>query len=218
VTGSKTFKVVLAIAILMAGNGMARAQEVGSAGAGKLEVGGFPGGGLWLGGGDDNTEVDFNNYNFGGGATWYLNEKAALEAEAAFGLGISQDVNYRNKIVYRVQMPHTLGTNGNVVFFPGGSSRRLAGYVTGGVGMLTLYSRTAASRLFGLTDNESFLATNLGGGVKIFRRDEYRNWGFRIDYRLMMVNKKSGAVPLFAQSKSRTGHRFYIGMLYTLKR
>jgi hypothetical protein len=218
VTGSKTFKVILAIAILVAASGAVRAQEVGSAGAGRLEVGGFPGGGLWLGGGDGNTEVDFNNYDFGGGATWYLNSKTALEAEAAFGLGISQDINYRNNIVYRVQMPHTLGTNGNIVFFPGGSARRLAGYVTGGVGMLTLYSRTAASRFFGLTENESFLATNLGGGVKIFRRDEYRNWGFRIDYRLMMVNKKSDAVPLFAQSKSRRGHRFYIGMLYTLKR
>jgi hypothetical protein len=206
------------VAILVAASGVARAQEVGSPGAGKLEVGGFPGGGLWLGGGDDNTEVDFNNYDFGGGATWYVNSKAAIEAEAAFGLGISQDVNYRNNIVYRVQMPHTLGTNGNILFFPGGSERRLAGYVTGGAGVLTLYSRTAASRLFGLTENESFLATNLGGGVKIFRRDEYRNWGFRIDYRLMMVNKKSDAVPLFAQSKRRTGHRFYIGLLYTLKR
>jgi hypothetical protein len=173
---------------------------------------------LWLGGGDGNTEVAFNNYDFGGGATYYLNSKAALEAESAFGLGLSQNVNYHNNIVYRVQMPHTLATHGNIVFFPGGNQRRLAGYVTGGVGMLTLYSRTAASRLFGLTENETFLATNLGGGVKIFRRDEYRNWGFRIDYRLMMVNKKSDAVPLFAQSKSRRGHRFYIGMLYTLKR
>src|SRR4051812_1805417 len=135
--GSKTFKIILVIAILAAGSSVARAQEVGSAGAGTLEVGGFPGGGLWLGGGDGNTEVDFNNYNFGGGATFYLNSKTALEAETAFGLGLSQNVIYRNNIVYRVQMPHTLQTNGNVVFFPGGSSRRLAGYVTGGVGMLT---------------------------------------------------------------------------------
>lgn len=217
-TGSKTFRIILAIAILVAASGVARAQEVGSAGAGTLEVGGFPGGGLWLGGGDGNTEVAFNNYDFGGGATFYLNSKTALEAEAAFGLGFSQNVNYRNNIVYRVQMPHTLATNGNIVFFPGGSARRLAGYVTGGAGILTLYSRTAASRLFGLTENESFVATNLGGGVKIFRRDEYRNWGFRIDYRLMMVNKKSDAVALFAQSKRRTGHRFYIGMLYTVRR
>jgi hypothetical protein len=218
VTGNTTCRIVFAIAILMAASGVAPAQEVGSPGAGKLEVGGFPGGGLWLGGGDGNTEVDFNNYDFGGGGTFYLNPRAALEAEAAFGLGLSQNVNYRSNIVYRVQMPHTLATNGNIVFFPGGSGRRLAAYVTGGAGVLTLYSRTAASRLFGLTENESFLATNLGGGVKIFRRDDYRNWGFRIDYRLIMVNTKSDAVPLFAQSKHRTGHRFYIGMLYTLKR
>jgi hypothetical protein len=217
-TSSKTFATISIVAILMAASGVARAQEVGSPGAGKLEVGGFPGGGLWLGGGDDNTEVDFNNYDFGGGATWYANSRAAIEAEAAFGLGLSQNVSYRNNIVYRVQMPHTLATNGNILFFPGGSARRLAGYVTGGAGVLTLYSRTAASRFFGLTENESFVATNIGGGVKIFRREEYRNWGFRIDYRLMMVNKKSDAVPLFAQSKRRTGQRFYIGMLYTLRR
>ena len=217
-TGSKTFKVILTVAILLAGSAVAAAQDVGSPGAGRLEVGGFPGGGLWLGGGDNNTEVSFNNYDFGGGATWYLNSNTALEADAAFGLGLSQNVNYRNNVVYRVQMPHTLGTNGNILFFPGGSARRLAGYVTGGAGMLTLFSRTAASRLFGLTENESFVATNVGGGVKIFRRDDYRNWGFRIDYRLMMVNKKSDAVALFAQSKRRTGHRFYIGMLYTVRR
>jgi hypothetical protein len=84
--------------------------------------------------------------------------------------------------------------------------------------MLTLYSRTAASRLFGLTNNESFLTTNVGAGVKIFRRGDYRNWGFRIDYRAVMVNKKSGSVALFARSKRRTGHRFYIGMLYTVRR
>ena len=217
-TSSKTFTITSIVAILVAASGVAQAQEVGSPGAGKLEVGGFPGGGLWLGGGDDNTEVDFNNYDFGGGAAWYVNSKAAFEAEAAFGLGLSQNVSYRNNIVYRVQMPHTLATNGNILFFPGGSARRLAGYVTGGAGVLTLYSRTAASRFFGLTENESFVATNIGGGVKIFRREEYRNWGFRIDYRLMMVNKKSDAVPLFAQSKRRTGQRFYIGMLYTLRR
>lgn len=217
-TGSTTFKVILTAAVLLAASAVTSAQDVGSPGAGTLEVGGFPGGGLWLGGGDNNTEVSFNNYNFGGDATWYVNPKTAFEAEAAFGLGLSQNVNYRNKIVYRVQMPHTLGTNGNIVFFPGGSARRLAGYVTGGAGMLTLFSRTAASRFFGLTQNESFVATNVGAGVKIFRRDDSRNWGFRIDYRLMMVNKKSNGVPLFAQSKRRTGQRFYIGMLYTLKR
>jgi hypothetical protein len=201
----------------MAGCAVASAQEA-SPGAGKLEIGGFPGGGLWLGGGDDNTEVNFNNYDFGGGATWYVTPRAAIETEAAFGLGISQNVNYHNKIVYRIQMPHTLGVSGNIVIFPAGSAKHVAGYVTGGAGTLILYSRTAPARVFGLTGNESFLTTNVGGGVKIFRKGDARNWGFRIDYRLLMVNSKSGAVPLFAQSKRRIGHRFYIGMLYTMKR
>jgi hypothetical protein len=216
-TGSKTFKVILTVAILVAGSAVASAQDQ-APGAGRLEVGGFPGGGLWLAGGDDKTEVNFNNYDFGGDATWYVNPKAAIEAEAFFGLGLSQNVNYQNKIVYRVQMPHTLGTSGNIMIFPGGSARRVAGYVTGGAGMLTLFSRTAAARLFGLTQNESFVTTNVGGGVKLFRRGDYRNWGFRIDYRVLMVNKKSDTVALFAQSKRRTGHRFYIGMLYTVRR
>jgi hypothetical protein len=216
-TRRKTFEIILTVAILVAGSATVSAQETDS-GAGTFEVGGFPGGGLWLAGGDDKTEVNFNNYDFGGGASWYLNPKTAIEAEAAFGLGLSQNVNYQDKIVYRVQMPHTLGTSGNITIFPGGTAGRVAGYVTGGAGMLTLYSRTAASRLFGLTQNESFVTTNVGGGVKIFRREDSRNWGFRIDYRVVMVNKKSNAVALFAHSKRRTGHRFYIGMLYTVRR
>ena len=67
--GRKVFLILVALA---ASSAVASAQETGAPGAGKLEIGGFPGGGLWLVGGDDNTEVNFNNYNFGGGATWYL--------------------------------------------------------------------------------------------------------------------------------------------------
>ncbi len=213
-----TGKVLLMLVALLASHAVVSAQEPGAPGAGTLEVGGFPGGGLWLVGGDDNTEVDFNNYDFGGGATWYLSPVMAVEAEAAFGLGISQNVNYRNREVHRIQMPHTLSTGGNVVIFPAGSARRVAGYVTGGVGTLTLYSRTASALVFGLTERESFFTTNVGGGVKIFRRGDAANWGFRIDYRVLMVNSNSDAAALFARSKRRMGHRFYIGMLYTLRR
>ena len=213
-----TGRAFLMFLAVMAGGAVASAQESGAIGAGKLEVGGFPGGGLWLVGGDDNTEVDFNNYDFGGGATWYLSPVTAFEAEAAVGLGISQNVNYRNREVHRIQMPHTLSTGGNIVIFPAGSARRVAGYVTGGVGTLTLYGRTAPALVFGLSERETFFTTNVGGGVKIFRRGDAANWGFRIDYRILLVNSNSDAVALFAQSKRRTGHRFYIGMLYTLRR
>jgi hypothetical protein len=217
-TTGKAGTVFLTAILLVVTCRVASAQETAVPGAGKLEVGGFPGGGLWLAGGDGNTEVHFNNYDFGAGVTWYANPKVGIEGEGAFGLGLSQNVSYRNQIVYRVQMPHTLGSSGNIVFFPAGTARRVAGYVTGGAGMFTLFSRTAAARVFGLTQNESFFASNVGGGVKIFRRNEERNWGFRIDYRVVMVNSKSDAVAFFAQSKRRMGHRFYIGMLYTMKR
>jgi hypothetical protein len=213
-----TCKVLLMLVVLMASAPGVSAQEPGDFGAGKLEVGGFPGGGLWFVGGDDNTEVDFNNYDFGGGATWYFSPVVAVEAEAAFGLGISQNVNYQNREVHRIQMPHTLSTGGNIVIFPAGSAKRVSGYVTGGVGTMTLYSRTASALVFGLTEHETFFTTNVGGGVKIFRRGDAANWGFRIDYRILLVNDNSDAAALFAQSKGRTGHRFYIGMLYTLRR
>jgi hypothetical protein len=214
-TGRKLFLILVALTVSCA---TASAQELEAPGAGKLEIGGFPGGGLFLVGGDDNTEVNFNNYNFGGGATWYLTPMAAIEAEAAFGLGISQNVDYKNRVEHRIQMPHTLSTTGNVVIFPAGSQRQLAGYVTGGVGMLQLVSRTAAAKVFGLTSAENFFTTNVGVGMKIFRRGDHRNWGFRIDYRILMVNSSSDAVELFAHSKRRMGHRFYTGMLYTIRR
>ena len=201
--------------VLVAGCAVASAQE--GPGAGKLEVGGWPGGGVILVGGDDNTEVNFNNYGYGGGASFYVNPKVAVEVEASYGLGMAQGVNYHKKEVFHVQVPNTLGTSGNLVFFPGGSARQVAGYVTGGVGLFTLFSRNSTKQ-FGITAAESFVFENVGGGIKIFRGGDARNWGYRIDYRLLMVNKKSGAVPFFAQSKQRMGHRIYIGMLYTMKR
>ncbi len=197
---------------LVAGCAVASAQE--APGAGRLELGGFPGGGLWLVNGDDNTEVNFNNYDFGGGATWHLNPMVAVEAEAAYGLGISQNVRYQNRELLRVLLPYTLGTSGNIVISPGGSAKRVAGYVTGGAGMLTLFARTSTGMIFGLTDNETFVTTNVGGGVKFFRGEDAPNWGYRVDYRLVIVNSKSDAVAFFAQSKRRLGHRFYIGMIY----
>ena len=208
--------VLFIIVLLLAGGAVATAQELGP-GAGTLEVGGFPGGGLWLVSGDDDTEVNFNNWSYGGGLSWYLRPRVAVEAEAAFGLGLAQGVNYRQREVVAAQVPNTLGMTGNVVFFPGGSNRRLAPYVTGGAGTLTLISRNSTKQ-FGVTDAESFLTTNLGGGVKLFRSDTARNWGFRVDYRLVMVNRNSDAVPFFARSKQRLGHRLYAGMLYVIRR
>ena len=111
-------RALLIALVLVAGCAVASAQEVG---AGKVEFGGWPGGGLILVGGDDNTEVNFNNWTYGGGASLYLNPMAAIEVEASYGLGMAQGVNYHNKEVFHVQVPNTLGLSGNIVIFPGGS-------------------------------------------------------------------------------------------------
>jgi hypothetical protein len=201
--------------VLLAGCAVASAQEV--PGAGKVELGGWPGGGIFLTGGDDQLEVNFNNWAYGGGATFYVSPMVGVEVEASYGLGLAQGVNYKGKEVFHVQVPNTLQTSGNLVLFPGGSRKQLAPYVTGGVGMLTLISRNSTKQ-FGITSAESHMATNVGGGVKIFRGGDAKNWGFRVDYRFILINKSSDAAQFFAQSKSRRGQRVYIGMLYTWKR
>jgi len=209
-TRSRVWMVVL---VLLAGCAVASAQDVG---AGKVELGGWPGGGIFLTGGDDQLEVNFNNWAYGGGATFYITPMVGAEVEASYGLGLAQGVNYKGKEVFHVQVPNTLQTSGNIVIFPGGSHKQLFPYVTGGIGMLSLISRNSTKQ-FGITEAETFTAENFGGGVKIFRGGDAHNWGFRVDYRYILINKKSDAVPFFGQAKSRRGQRIYIGMLYTLK-
>jgi hypothetical protein len=218
VRGSKVFLTAL---VLLAGCSIASAQDA-TIGAGKIELGGFPGGGTFFTGGDDNTEVNFNVYTAGGGITYYLNPKAAVEAEMTGSVGWAQDVFYHNAKVIHVQMPGVWSWSGNVLFFPQGTTgKRVPFYITGGIGALSLQSRVPTKQFGYDVDTvgwQTFTAENIGGGIKIFRAADAPNWGFRVDYRLLLINSKSGAPAFFAQSKGRTGHRVYIGMLYTWKR
>src|SRR5437763_876454 len=72
-----------------------------------LEVGGSPGGGTWLTGGDGNAEVNFNLYTIGSYADWYATQKLALEGEYTFGFGMSQDLTFRNGLIPGQQVPWT---------------------------------------------------------------------------------------------------------------
>jgi len=210
-------KALLTVVVLLCGSAVASAQG-SDAGAGKLEAGFFPGGGTFFVSGDDDLEVNFNTFNVGGYASWYLNRLLATEGEIGFGIGLAQDVSYRNRVVRHVQVPGTVNFNGNVVVFPMGSDRLIASYVTGGGGLLMLRNRVS-TRQFGLTESESFFATNVGGGLKILRAGTgLKRWGARIDYRIFSVKGKDDAVEFFAKSKTRMGHRIYVGFLYTLTR
>ena len=62
------------------------------------------------------------------------------------------------------------------------------------------------------------IAENIGGGIKLFRGADAPNWGFRVDYRYLFINKNEDAPAFFAKTTNRGAHRIYAGMLYTWKR
>jgi hypothetical protein len=64
---------------------------------------------------------------------------------------------------------------------------------------------------------QTFVAENIGGGIKIFRASA-PDWGFRADYRYLIVNSNGDAPAFFAKAKSRGGHRVTFGVLFTWKR
>jgi hypothetical protein len=218
IRGSRVF---FAVALLLAGCTVASAQDA-TIGAGKVEVGGFPGGGTFFVGGDDNREVNFNVYTAGGGLTYYLNDAVAIEGEVTGSVGWAQDVTFRNAPLIHNQMPTVWSYAGNIVFFPGGTNgKRAPVYITGGIGAVALSPRVP-TKVFGYdvdtVGTQMFMAENIGAGVKLFRGEDAPNWGFRLDYRYLFVNSNSDAPAFFAQSKSRGAHRVYVGMLYTWKR
>jgi hypothetical protein len=187
----------------------------------SLEVGGSPGGGTWLTGGDGNAEANFNVYTIGFYTDWYATQKVALEGEYTFGFGMSQDITFQNGLLPGQQVPWTADLGGRVLYYPHSATARLPFYVAGGVGMLTLTSRRQTKNLGYDPDAISsghFMATNIGAGVKLPRGKLAPNWSFRIDYRLLFINANDAAPTFFAQRESRTGHHLQFGMQYAFRR
>ncbi len=202
--------------------GASAAAQDAATGAGKLEVGLYPLGATFLVGGDDNKEVNFNLYTAGTNLTYYVNKRTAIEGELTISFGLAQDVVFNRTQVLHVQMPNVWSYSGNVVFFPGGTTgKQLPVYVTGGIGAISLQSRTPTGQFGYDVDTvgfETFIAENIGGGVKIFRGADAPDWGFRVDYRYVIVNANSDAPAFFAKAKTRGGHRLSFGVLFTWKR
>jgi opacity protein-like surface antigen len=218
IRGARAF---LAALILLAACASASAQDA-TIGAGKLEIGGFPGGGTFFVGGDDAQEVNFNVYTAGGGLTYYFNDVVAVEGEFTGSVGWAQDVQFNNATLVHNQMPTVWSYSGNVVFFPGGATgKQFPVYVTGGIGAIALAPRVP-TKVFGYdvdtVGTQMFMAENIGAGVKLFRGADAPNWGFRVDYRYLFINSNSDAPAFFAKTTSRGAHRVYVGMLYTWKR
>jgi hypothetical protein len=212
----------LAALLLIVGAASAASAQSPPSGPGKIEIGGFPIGGTFFVGGDDNEEVNFNVYSTAANLTYYLSPRAAIEGELGISIGWAQDVNYKNAEVLSAQMPNVWDYFANFVWFPNGAAgQRLPFYVTAGAGALSLQSRTTTKQFGYDTATRgfaTFLAENVGGGVKIFRGSDAPEWGFRFDYRLLIVNANSDAPAFFARTKNRAGHRVSFGILYSPKR
>ena len=200
------FIAVLLVVGGVIGGSQAYAQEAGP-GPGLVEVSIIPGGGLFFTENTDTQEPSFGNYDLGGALTVNINRFIGIEAEVAGGVGLSQDLQLGG-FSSDVKTPHLLNYSGNVVFsVPTQSS--VVPYVTGGVGGLSLFEKAS----LGITQTETFLTGNVGGGVKWYAG----RWGLRGDYRFIGVQSKDDAPAFFGQ-EPRYGHRVYGGVIVNVIR
>ena len=197
------------VALLAAGG--AYAQESG-VGAGRIEIGAFPVGGLVFQESGNGAEPDFANYALGGSLTLNVNRYVGFEGEGGGSLGIKQNLNIADGVVVKEKTPHTLLYMGSGVVSPLGNDRAVVPYAIAGVGGLTLLDVAREDApLTGLTRHETYLMGNVGGGLKWFAS---RHVGFRGDYRFFRVKSKDAA-PAFFGMENRYGHRVAAGLLLT---
>ena len=202
----KVLSAVIAAMVLM---GTAYAQER-ALGAGRVEIGAFPGGGIFFGKGTDDKGPNFGNYALGAAVTVNFNKWVGIEGEIGGGIGIRQDMTFNAATLTHQKTPDMLAFNGNVVVNPIGNDRTVVPYVVGGVGGLTLFTDNNVVNL-GVVADETYLSGNVGGGVKWFATPHI---GLRADARFIAVKNKDAA-PFFGQYDNRYGARIYGGLVLT---
>jgi hypothetical protein len=198
---------ILAVVLGLTGSHQAFAQDVVS-GPGTVEVGIIPGGGTFFTEGKDAKGPSFGNYDLGGSVTVNVNRYVGVEGEVSGALGLTQSLTFNGNALDDVKTPHMLNYSGNlVVQAPTGHS--VVPYVAGGIGGLSLFERAG----LGISDTETFLTGNVGGGVKWYSG----RWGLRGDYRFIAV-QSNDAAPEFWGNETRYGHRVYGGVILTVVR
>jgi len=189
---------VLLAAVGVAGATQAYAQETAASGPGTVVVTVIPGGATFFTEGKDTKGPSFGNYDLGGGVEVNFNRYVGVEGEVSGALGVSQDLLFSGS-TSSLKTPNFLNYSGSlVVSAPNRSS--VVPYVVGGVGGMSMFEEAS----LGINNTETFLTSNVGGGVKWFSG----RWGLRGDYRFMTVRSKDDAPAFFGQ-ETRYGHRLY---------
>ena len=199
------------IAVMLIAVGFAAASPVYAQdavpGPGAVVVTIIPGGTTFFTEGKATNEPSFKNYGLGGGVEVNFNRYVGVEGEVTGALGITQDLNFTS-FTSNQKTPNLLNYSGNVVVSAANRSS-IVPYVTGGIGGLTLFDKAT----LGVTNTDTFLTGNVGGGVKWFTG----RWGLRGDYRFVTVKSRDDAPNFFGQ-ETRYGHRVYGGLLFNARR
>ena len=199
------------IAVMLIAVGFAAASPVYAQdavpGPGAVVVTIIPGGTTFFTEGKETNEPSFKNYGLGGGVEVNFNRYVGVEGEVTGALGITQDLHFTS-VTSNVKTPNLLNYSGNVVVSAANRSS-IVPYVTGGIGGLTLFDKAT----LGVTNTDTFLTGNIGGGVKWFNG----RWGLRGDYRFVTVKSRDDAQSFFGQ-ETRYGHRVYGGLLFNARR
>lgn len=192
---------VLVAAASLLGGSAAFAQEI-APGPGRVVVTFIPAGGTFFTEGKTAKGPSFGNYDVGAGVTVNFNRYVGIEGEVSGALGVSQSLQFGGITADRTT-PHILNYSGNVVVSaPNHTS--FVPYVTGGIGGLNLFEKAS----LGITGTETFLTSNVGGGVAWYAG----RWGVRADYRFIAVRANDDA-PEFFGNETRYGHRVYAGLV-----
>ena len=187
----------------------AYAQEAG-VGAGRFEIGAFPGGGMFFTASEKDNGTNFGNYALGGSFTFNVNQWVGVEGEGGGAVGIRQDFTMGTTPFANQRTPNMWSYGGNVVYSPRGSNRSIVPFAIGGLGGLTVCPCGDGNKL-GITSYDTYLTGNVGGGLKWFSS---RHIGVRGDYRFFMV-KNNDTAPLLFGNQNRYGHRVQAGLVFT---
>jgi hypothetical protein len=183
------------------GAGGAYAQETNQA-PGFVEVTYMPAGAAFFQSKDDSPS--FGNYGFGTGVTFNINRLVGIEGEIASMIATSSDLQFGD-LPSDVKAPNMLSYTANLVLSLS-TGHSVVPYATGGIGGLTMFERPA----LGVFSDETFLAGNVGGGVKWYASN--KRWGLRGDYRFGITQSKDDA-PAFFGRDTRYVHRVYGGVI-----
>jgi hypothetical protein len=192
--------------VTLLGAAPARAQEA-APGPGLLEVSIIPGGFVFFTEDTDTNEPSFGNYDLGGAVAINLSRYVGFEGEVSGALGVSQEFQFGGQAFDR-RTPHMLNYSGNVVF-NAVNRTSVVPYVTAGIGGLSVFDTAE----LGINDTQTFLTSNVGGGVKWYAG----RWGLRGDYRFVGVQSKDEAPAFFGQ-ETRYGHRVYGAVILNVLR